>query len=85
MSQNLKKSFNYRSSSTWNRLLKDWALNDLSYDMFKENILKWLASKRNDQFVYYYIYFIYLYTYHSVESINVYHYIVSLMEPQFYN
>jgi len=53
ISQNFKKSFSYRSSSTWNRLPKDWALNDLSYDMFKENILKWLVSKRNDQFVYY--------------------------------
>jgi len=52
-SQTFKRSYNYKSSSMWNKLPRNWTFNEMTYDMFKEQIKDWIDNNRNDDFVYY--------------------------------
>jgi len=52
-SQIFKKSFNYRSSTVWNKLPRDWDVKFMSYDLFKEKCFNWIVSKQNDDYIYF--------------------------------
>jgi len=36
----------------WNKLPRNWTFNEITYDMFKEQIKDWIDNNRNYDFVY---------------------------------
>jgi len=51
-SQIYKKCINYRASCLWNMLPRSWTINKWTYSMYKDQVKKWIAKNRNDEFVY---------------------------------
>jgi len=48
-----KKSVKYRSSIIWNQLPKDWDMNIMEYEKFKNVVKIWIKEKRKGEYIYF--------------------------------
>ena len=51
-SQLFKNSVLYKGALLWNSLPKSWVLKEVGYNKFKEKVLEWIISKRDNVYVY---------------------------------